>query len=390
MRGRVPDGYRVYQALAPTLRPGAGKTPKLPAAPAIPAADRPKARAGRHRVPRLVRRPLQHRPGRRGRAVGHADLDLRAARVLVRRVGQDERRRARPDRDRVPGRRARVALVRPRSRLSTLGARPADPKPRAARPHGRARAGALLGHGGRPLLGARGQPGQPQPHRGRPRRADAPAARRVRARLRQRLVHDPGRRRRPARVFRPQSLVVTDAFGERTVVPHYTASARRSPSGGCSRSAPPPRRCRAGEDALFLPPVLAASLHGDPIEEVLFIRDELSNLVWAVERLAPSIAGGALNRAELYRDPRPDPVAAAAGRRDRRRGVPPRDDGARLLDPVPAAAHRPEQAGHPPPARGGAARRGRRARRSPSRSAGSSSPSARTSACSRRRCRAAA
>src|SRR5262249_44813183 len=45
-RGRVPDGSRVYQAPAPTLRPGAGKTPKLPAAPVIPAADRPKAVQG--------------------------------------------------------------------------------------------------------------------------------------------------------------------------------------------------------------------------------------------------------------------------------------------------------------------------------------------------------
>jgi hypothetical protein len=38
------------------------------------------------------------------------------------------------------------------------------------------------------------------------------------------------------------------------------------------------------------------------------MRDELTNLVWAVERLAPSIAGGALDRAELYRNARPDPV----------------------------------------------------------------------------------
>ena len=145
----------------------------------------------------------------------------------------------------------------------------------------------------------------------------------------------------PGAVFRPQSLVVTDAFGERTVVPHYTASARPQAEWRLfalgSASAQPAR-----EDALFLPPVLAASLHGDPIEEVLFIRDELSNLVWAVERLAPSIAGGALNRAELYRDPRPDPVAQPPDDATGDAQLPPRDDGARLLDPVPAAAHRPD------------------------------------------------
>ena len=45
---------------------------------------------------------------------------------------------------------------------------------------------------------------------------------------------------------------------------------------------------------LFLPPVLSGSLHGEPVEDVGFVRDELANLVWAVERLAPSLAGGAL------------------------------------------------------------------------------------------------
>ena len=71
---------------------------------------------------------------------------------------------------------------------------------------------------------------------------------------------------------------------------------------------------RLGEDALFLPPVLAASLHGDPIEEVLFLRDEVANLVWAVERLAPALDGSALNRAEIYnRREREAPEPAAEG-----------------------------------------------------------------------------
>jgi hypothetical protein len=65
---------------------------------------------------------------------------------------------------------------------------------------------------------------------------------------------------------------------------------------------------RQAGDFLFLPPVLAASEHGDPVEEVVFLRDELTNLVWAVERVAPSIAGGTINRAELYENARPDPV----------------------------------------------------------------------------------
>ncbi len=122
----------------------------------------------------------------------------------------------------------------------------------------------------------------------------------------------------PGALYRPKSLVVTDAFGERTLVPHYTTvdPAPRDwrvfantplPSTGFSHASRPP------EDAFFLPPVLSSSLHGDPIEEVLILRDELSNLVWAVERLAPSLAGGALNRAELYyRRETPPPPAPRA------------------------------------------------------------------------------
>ena len=115
----------------------------------------------------------------------------------------------------------------------------------------------------------------------------------------------------PGALFRAQSLVVTDAFGERTLVPHYSSSAGAHPAWRVFELTGPGSPLtgrRPAEDVLFLPPVLAASLHGDPVEEVVFLRDELTNLVWAVERLAPSIAGGSLNRAELYENARPDPV----------------------------------------------------------------------------------
>ena len=122
----------------------------------------------------------------------------------------------------------------------------------------------------------------------------------------------------PGALYRVSSLVVTDAFGERTLVPHYSTrdqaprdwrafASSLSSSAALTTSAGVP-----SDEWLFLPPVLVGSLHGDPIEEVLFLRDELSNLVWAVERLAPSLAGGALNRYELYHQgqgqPAPSPT----------------------------------------------------------------------------------
>jgi len=50
----------------------------------------------------------------------------------------------------------------------------------------------------------------------------------------------------------------------------------------------------------LLSPSLLKSLEGHPIEEVLFLRDEMSNLAWAVERLIESPAERTLNRFEAY------------------------------------------------------------------------------------------
>jgi hypothetical protein len=305
MRGRVPDGYRVYQALAPTLRPAAGKTPRLPAAPAIPAADRPKAvQAGlafldwfdaRYSLPPAgsgapsatatwVSERLEYSFAVSAKT-GAGELSLSAAEY--------------------PGGALEWHSFDVEPDLK-LGTKPADPRPEPIV---------------RTVIPA-------------PVRYSGMAADRFweledgQVNL-NRIEGDPDELMRlllvefalaygsdwftipvdaaPGAIFRPQSLVVTDAFGERTVVPHYTASAR--PQDEWRLFSLSSTGQAAHEDALLLPPVLAASLNGDPVEEVLFIRDELSNLVWAVERLAPSIAGGVLNRAEAYRDPRPDPVA---------------------------------------------------------------------------------
>jgi hypothetical protein len=300
MRGRVPDGYRVYQALAPTLR---AAKPALPDAPAIPAADRPKA--------------VQ---------AGIAFLDWFDARYSVAPAGPD-----------APS--ATPTWVSERLEYAfAVSAKTADGE--LALTAAEYPGGALEWHSfdADPALKLV-RPADPKPESivrtvvPAPVRYAGMAADRFweledsRVNL-NRIEGDPDELLRlllvdfalvygsdwftipvdvePGAVFRPRSLVVTDAFGERTVVPHYTASARPQAewrlfalTGGGPR-----------EDVLFLPPVLAASLHGDPVEEVLFIRDELTNLVWAVERLAPGIAGGSVNRAEGYRDPRPERVAA--------------------------------------------------------------------------------
>ncbi len=106
-------------------------------------------------------------------------------------------------------------------------------------------------------------------------------------------------------------LVVTDTFGERTLVRSARAVDRErlAPRGGplpwdLFRLSPDRRPAAAGArpvpDALFLPPALGAGLQGAPLEEVLFLRDELANLAWAVERIVESPAGRPVNRSEAF------------------------------------------------------------------------------------------
>jgi len=97
----------------------------------------------------------------------------------------------------------------------------------------------------------------------------------------------------PGAVYHLSSLVVTDAFGQHTLVPHYAETPGQADWRMYAVS--------PSDDLLFLPPVLASSLHGDPVEEVVLMRDEPSNLVWGVETLAPSLAGGTIDREGLHR-----------------------------------------------------------------------------------------
>ena len=311
MRGRVPDGYRVYQALAPTLRPARAR--------------RRSCRPRRRSPPPTARRRC--RPG-------IAFLDWFDARYSIAPAGAG-----------APS--ATPTWISERLEYSfAVSAKTSDGELglTAAEYPG----GALEWHSFDvdPGLHARREAGRPEAAsrscaRSFPRRCATRAwrptacgsSRTAQVNL-NRIEGDPDE------LLRLLLVEFALAYGNdwftipvdvdarrassgrsRSSSPTRSASARssrttplaraRRPSGGCSRSARPPGAAR--EDALFLPPVLAASLHGDPVEEVLFIRDELSNLVWAVERLAPSIAGGALDRAERYRD-----AAARPGRRSRR------------------------------------------------------------------------
>ncbi|MEF8881401.1 MAG: lamin tail domain-containing protein [Halapricum sp.] len=56
---------------------------------------------------------------------------------------------------------------------------------------------------------------------------------------------------------------------------------------------------RHDEPGLFVPPTLADSVTGDPVEKVVFTRDEMANLAFAIERIVESPTGQALDRTEF-------------------------------------------------------------------------------------------
>ena len=105
-------------------------------------------------------------------------------------------------------------------------------------------------------------------------------------------------------VHRVRSLVITDTFGERTLIRpcHEVEGGRTNWRMFCPcpdwRGTSEP--AHAPEGLLFLPPSLAASLNGPPVEEVLLLRDEMANMAWAVERVVESPLGSPLNRHEAY------------------------------------------------------------------------------------------
>ena len=93
-----------------------------------------------------------------------------------------------------------------------------------------------------------------------------------------------------------RALVVTNTFGERILIPHTTQ---------VDGSSSPWQMFMLAQDSqrlFFLPPVLGPSLHSAPCEEVLFLRDEMANVAWGVERIVESAAGRPLDRYEAYQE----------------------------------------------------------------------------------------
>jgi len=102
----------------------------------------------------------------------------------------------------------------------------------------------------------------------------------------------------PARVkagglYRVMDFAVTDTFGRQTIVNPITADRGLNwrLQGLTSPNGP------ADAQWLFVPPPLSDTLEGDPLEEVVLVRDEMANLAWAIEKRVQGVSGEPLDRA---------------------------------------------------------------------------------------------
>ena len=98
------------------------------------------------------------------------------------------------------------------------------------------------------------------------------------------------------------SLVVTDTFGVRTLLRPLGDRALGPANWSMFQHS---YLRTAGSDLngvesnlFFLAPALARSLQSAPVEDVLFMRDEMANIAWAIERSIESPLGQALSRSD--------------------------------------------------------------------------------------------
>jgi len=84
-----------------------------------------------------------------------------------------------------------------------------------------------------------------------------------------------------------KGIVVTDVFGQKTLVESAIQGENSDWSAwglfNLTKRKKDPLEVADSDTRLFIPPALSKSQNGTPIEEVLLLRDEMANLVWAIE-----------------------------------------------------------------------------------------------------------
>lgn len=89
-----------------------------------------------------------------------------------------------------------------------------------------------------------------------------------------------------------KGIIVTDVFGQNILIqPTFTDPEMNWHQFAAFRHTERQNKTSA-RNRFYLPPTLLKLQPGDPIEKINFMRDEMSNMVWAIESTIPSAAGG--------------------------------------------------------------------------------------------------
>jgi hypothetical protein len=101
---------------------------------------------------------------------------------------------------------------------------------------------------------------------------------------------------------RTRSLIITDTFGAQTLIKSNSESGDRNSLWRMFQISHTRRigLPKPEPNLFFLPPSIISGISDQPVEEVLFLRDEMANIAWAVERVVESSAEGRVNRFEAY------------------------------------------------------------------------------------------
>ncbi len=92
-----------------------------------------------------------------------------------------------------------------------------------------------------------------------------------------------------------KEIIVTDVFGQKTKIEAASTEANNDWQGWGLFYLKNKGITQDEDLRLFIPPVLSDSLESEPVEQVLFLRDELANQVWAVEQSVPDGFGNGVS-----------------------------------------------------------------------------------------------
>jgi hypothetical protein len=91
------------------------------------------------------------------------------------------------------------------------------------------------------------------------------------------------------------ALVVTDVFGDRTLVRAADEGEENNWQRWSMFNLSNKNELGSYNHQFFLPAAITSTLESDPIEQVNYARDEMTNMVWAVEEVIPSGTGQGAN-----------------------------------------------------------------------------------------------